>query len=56
MLRMMLAVSLFVASVGLGGCQYRPAKEIDADAQSGMKKGPGVFTGRSGEWTIYKQQ
>lgn len=55
MLRIALAASVLVASIALGGCQFRPAKEIDPDAQSGMKKGPGVFTGRSGEWSIYRQ-
>lgn len=52
---MMLAAALLVASIGLAGCQFRPTKEIDPDAQSGMKKGPGLFTGRSGEMVIMRQ-
>ncbi len=45
-----LAMGLMLVS----GCAYhRPAKEIENSYD--IEKGPGIFTGKSGEWTVYRR-
>ena len=40
----------------LSGCAYyRPAKEVGTSQEIEGKSGPGLFTGKSGEWVVYSR-
>jgi len=48
----LIAILLFASSIA--ACEHiEGADEIDDP--SDIKKGPGIFTGRSGEWTIIRK-
>jgi len=52
---LILALTLLLGSLGINSCDHiENAKEIDLDPK-GMKKGPGLLTGRSGAWTIFRK-
>jgi len=46
------AICLFFLILSLSACDhFHGDKEIEMDPQA-LKKGPGIFTGRTGEWRI----
>ena len=54
---MRLIPGMLIASILLllSACAYvHPDSEVDTD-RDGMRKGPGIFTGRSGEWTVIRK-
>jgi hypothetical protein len=51
-----LALTLLLGSLGINSCDHiTTAREIDMDPKNGMKKGPGLLTGRSGVWTVLRK-
>jgi len=52
---LILTLTLLLGSIGINSCDHiENAREVD-NVMDGMKKGPGMLTGRSGVWTIYRK-
>jgi hypothetical protein len=50
-----LTAALILGSFGIASCDHiQPDREIETDP-SPLPKGPGILTGRSGDWTIMRK-
>jgi hypothetical protein len=54
-MRLLPGLLIIAFLTGLSACAYvKPADEVNTE-YDGMAKGPGIFTGRSGEWTVLRK-
>ena len=51
MRRMISVLALLMFASALAACDHMQG-DTEIDDPSAIKKGPGIFTGRTGEWTI----
>jgi hypothetical protein len=55
MRHLVLVLTLLLGSIGITSCDHiKGDKEYELDPRA-IKPGPGLFTGRSGHWTILRK-
>jgi hypothetical protein len=53
-LKSMMLTAAIVAAIALGGCTTHP-EPFDYEPDNELKKGPGLFSGEDGAFTIYRK-
>jgi hypothetical protein len=54
MRRLISIIAILLFASGIAACEHMEGAD-EIDDPTAIKKGPGVFTGRSGEWTIIRK-